>query len=511
MSAALDCIVIGSGASGVACASALLAAGRRVHMLDVGIALEPERQTRVDSARARGALTASNAPWLAEQNTSDRIPRKLVFGSDFPFRHAKEHLNLSSDNFGAEPSFARAGLSTVWGAAALPFSSHDIADWPVTERDLAPHFAACGALLGLSAEVDDLAEWLPLHGSPRGRLETSKQARILLETMQRSRADLARRGLRFGRARVAARSDACVYCGLCLHGCPERAIYSADQTLRTLMNDPRFSYQDGAVVERIDDGGVYWRARGAAETSMLRAERIFLAAGALSSTSILLKSANAYDRTVRILDSQYFVLPLLMFRGGGKTREEKLHTMAQLFLELRDPGISPYTIHLQLYTYNSLMAGMMRRRLGALGEPLARWGDAHFVLVQGYLHSKHSGFAELTQRRDGLEARGVRVPESRGVIDKVVGGLTRMSAQIGAIPVAPLMEIAEPGRGFHIGGSLPMSAAPTYFETDTLGRPFGWRRVHVVDATVLPSIPATTITYPVMANAHRIGAAVAAL
>lgn len=37
-----------------------------------------------------------------------------------------------------------------------------------------------------------------------------------------------------------------------------------------------------------------------------------------------------------------------------------------------------------------------------------------------------------------------------------------------------------------------------------LGRPHGLSRVHVVDASVLPSIPATTISYLVMANAHRI-------
>jgi hypothetical protein len=32
------------------------------------------------------------------------------------------------------------------------------------------------------------------------------------------------------------------------------------------------------------------------------------------------------------------------------------------------------------------------------------------------------------------------------------------------------------------------------------------RRVHLVDASVLPSVPATTITLGVMANAHRIAA-----
>ena len=50
-----------------------------------------------------------------------------------------------------------------------------------------------------------------------------------------------------------------------------------------------------------------------------------------------------------------------------------------------------------------------------------------------------------------------------------------------------------------------MSANPRSFETDLLGRPTGWRRIHAVDATVFPSIPATTITFSVMANAHRIG------
>jgi choline dehydrogenase-like flavoprotein len=34
-------------------------------------------------------------------------------------------------------------------------------------------------------------------------------------------------------------------------------------------------------------------------------------------------------------------------------------------------------------------------------------------------------------------------------------------------------------------------------------------RVHLVDASVLPSIPATSITFSVMANAHRIASTAA--
>ncbi|HEX9047187.1 MAG TPA: NAD-dependent epimerase/dehydratase family protein, partial [Verrucomicrobiae bacterium] len=65
----------------------------------------------------------------------------------------------------------------------------------------------------------------------------------------------------------------------------------------------------------------------------------------------------------------------------------------------------------------------------------------------------------------------------------------------------------EPGRGFHSGGSFPMRQNPGELETDALGRLRGWRRIHLVDASVLPDIPATQITFSVMANAHRIGSA----
>jgi hypothetical protein len=71
--------------------------------------------------------------------------------------------------------------------------------------------------------------------------------------------------------------------------------------------------------------------------------------------------------------------------------------------------------------------------------------------------------------------------------------------------------IAHPGRGFHTGGSFPMEAgAPGATQSDMLGRPGGFTRVHAVDSTVFPSVPATTITFTVMANAHRIGTEAAA-
>src|SRR5450756_388635 len=73
-----------------------------------------------------------------------------------------------------------------------------------------------------------------------------------------------------------------------------------------------------------------------------------------------------------------------------------------------------------------------------------------------------------------------------------------------AVAMSRMLRVGPPGRGFHTGGTFPMRANPGPFEVDVLGRPHGFTRVHVVDSSVFPSLPATTITLSVMANAHRI-------
>ena len=60
------------------------------------------------------------------------------------------------------------------------------------------------------------------------------------------------------------------------------------------------------------------------------------------------------------------------------------------------------------------------------------------------------------------------------------------------------------GHSQHFGGSLPMSKIKSHNRTDFMGRPFNMKNVHVVDSTILPSIPATPTTFVCMANAVRI-------
>jgi len=521
-------LVIGSGPAGVACAHALLARGETVRMLDGGVQLEPWRAAR---AEAMGSKTP--AEWSREElefiregtsSGTGGVPLKRLFGSDFPYQEAASRLHIALAGVGVKPSLARGGFSNVWGAAMLPYLDADLVDWPFGAPRLEKHYRAVTAITGLSAVEDDLAEWFPVYAEQPSELNLSRQAQRLLGHLRAHREELRAAGISFGRSRLAVRGSAgpdrpgCVYCGLCMYGCPYGMIYNSLSTVEELKGSPGFSYQPGFLVDSVRESAtsatVLGRDRSSGQSSTLVGDRVFLAGGSLPSTQILLRSLGAFGRAVHMMDSQYYLIPLLLMKGERDVREESLHTLSQLYLEMRDRSISPYTVHLQAYTYNDLMGQAMRKAFGPLGtvlDPVVRAMEGRLLVLQGYLHSAHSGTirVELTRTTPGpeptLEVTGEPRPVTKLVVRRVLGKLLRQTRHLGAAPLLPLTKIAEPGRGFHTGGTFPMRVKPGSFESDELGRPAGWHRVHVVDATVLPSIPATTITFTVMANAHRIG------
>ena len=497
-------------------------------MLDAGIQLEPERARLV---QALSQITPDQ--WRPEDvqrlkegmdPTVSGIPQKRIFGSDYPYRDAVQHLGLACDGVGLEASLALGGFSTVWGASMLPCLEGDVTDWPISLPQLAPHYKSVLELTGLSAERDALSDLFPLYTESPAHLETSRQAEAMLRAMDRHRKGLLRAQVHHGRARLALKAargpgvPGCVYCGMCMYGCPYGYIYSSEHTLPQLKRAGDFRYQPDVIVravqesaDRVRISGYHRRTRAPLE---FEAERVYLAGGVIPTTGILLRSLWAYDHPVPIKDSQYFLLPVALAKRIPNVRQEPLHALSQLYIEILDPKVSPYTVHLQVYSYNDLIG---RTVSGAMG-PLAKWLpflarelEGRLLLIQGFIHSAESSRILATLRKnpgDGKDTLLLQVeanPVAKAVVRRVVRKLLGQARKLGAVPLPMLLQMGKPGRSFHAGGSFPMRSSLGAFETDISGRPAGWQRVHAVDATVLPSIPATTITLTVMANAYRIG------
>ncbi len=190
------------------------------------------------------------------------------------------------------------------------------------------------------------------------------------------------------------------------------------------------------------------------------------------------------------------------------------NTLAQAFIELNDRSDSTRSAHLQVYGYSDLIlreAAATLRLQPRLVERLARPFLSRLLFCQGYLHSDRSRSIRAKLEGNGpqaplrVEALGSPI-EVRHRVEAVLTRLRGSAAQLRAVPLRPLLQVWDPGRGAHTGGSFPMSGKPSGLEADLLGRPAGLRRVHLVDASVFPTVPPTTITLTVMANAQRIAA-----
>lgn len=490
-------------------------------MLDVGVELEDERSRELKLLTNIDPGTWNRSPearFLRAGIRADSkgIPLKPAYGSDFPYRTIPGATALACEGVHTQPSLARGGFSNVWGSAMLPYRQQDLEKWPITEKDLAPHYRAVLESVPLAGREDGLADLFPLYASP-APMPVSAQARALLDRLERNRAALAGQNIFAGASRLAVRNQPslpCRACGLCMYGCPAGLIYSSAHSLDDLISNPAFSYSPGLHVSHVEERNGAAYARGfetrTGDKFEYGAARVFLACGAVGTTTILLRSLDVYSQPVTMLDSQYFLQPALTLNGARSVTKENLHTLAQAFLEVMDSAVSRFTVHFQIYTYNELYS----QAIASTAGPLHRFVPkdmllGRLALLQGYLHSDESPGMSCELERsapgDTLHVRGNANPGTAAKMRKATNKLLQSSMSTGLIPLTPLLRPGQPGRGFHSGGSFPMSDRPTGFQSDTLGRPAGFLRIHAVDSTVFSSIPATTITFTAMANAHRIG------
>jgi hypothetical protein len=516
--------VLGSGPAGVACARALLAAGTRVTLFDGAARPDPVPTRRY--APLRDQDPGEWDPELVDalrrefQPNLGAVPLKPVLGSLHPY--AQEHPAKPSPQAGipAWPSLAAGGLSTVWGASILPYRDRDLAEWPFGERELAEHYRAVLRFMPLAGEHDALAEILPLYTDAPGAMPPTPQITSLMRDLTRGAPKLRRAGIIAGRSRLALQTTAghgpgspCRRAGVCLHGCPFSSIYRTDLEVARMTTDPRFDYRPGQTVERIAEGAGHVTlqirtAGGAPEAA--RFERAFVATGVLSSTRLGLMTLEAYDHDVDLQDSQYFTAPLLRLPPAPVSTTTSGVTLAQAFLEIDDPQVSANSVHVQVYGYSDLVLREVAGRLRLAPGLVERRGQSllgRLMLAQCYLHSNSSDPIRVRLRRDET-LHFERPPDDarpRAEVQKVARRLLRAFRELRTLVLLPQLHVWESGRGNHLGGTFPMARRPQGLQSDVLGRPGGLQRVHLVDGSVLPTIPATTVTFSIMANAHRIG------
>lgn len=518
-------LIVGSGP---AAAGAALAATAfpdvKVTVIDVGGTLEREN----DEARARLAGEPSER-WSAEDlatitkqpvaSDAKGLPEKRAFGSDFSFRDFGQRRGVLAEAANAAViSGAFGGFSNSWGAQFMPFTVGTFGHWPVSATEMRPHYEQVLRRIPFAAESDDLEGLFPiLKAGPHPLPRLSDRSLAVLARYEPHSKRLNRAGVMLGRARLAFNGTHCVRCGLCMTGCPYGLIYSAAQTFAELRRESAIDYHDGLLALSVEENGesatVLAKELDTGRVQRFTADRVLLACGAIGTARIVMRSLNLFGVTAPVLESRQFRLPFLSVRPVSDPRQASDFTLNQFNMVVTHDEAKRDVSQLHFYTYNQAFVDalpsavrdrrarrfLLRRLSIALGY-LPSWASPSFSI------SVRPPAAEAESPEVVLKSSAGELPSPRNpMVRDMVRRVTASAPALDLWPILPAMRMSAGGKSYHWGGIFPHESWPgSRFSSDTLGRVQPWRRIHLVDSSVFPDVPATTFALTVMANAHRI-------
>jgi ferredoxin len=522
----MNVLIVGAGPAAVGAALGLVADSEvRVTILDVGARLGDANE------HARERVAASDpAHWLPSDLgliatppvASDvrGLPEKRSFGSEYPFGDFGQLGGIFADGQvnRAVISGAYGGFSNVWGAQVMPFTSKTFEGWPVAAHVMYPHYAAVLREIPFAAEEDDLGELFPLLESSSPLPKLSERTEAVLARYAENRAAVRRRGVTVGRARLAFAADRCIRCGLCLTGCPYQLIYSAAQTLDRLRREGRVTYYGGLLALRVgeSESGATVSARElrTGRVQSFDADRVLLACGGIGSSRLALTSLERFNTRVPVAESAQFMLPFASRIPVTSPLLTNDFTLNQFNIVVDVNGEGHDLSQLHFYTFdpafiNALPRPLARARLHGVRTALLR----RISVALGYLPSWASPSFDLvlSAPRDAGSLAETRIESTPGSLRRhpmmrdVLTRLAAVAPRLDMWPLLPALQPSAPGKSYHWGAVFPHSERPSgQLASDIFGRVAPWERIHLVDASVFPNVPATTFTLTVMANAHRI-------
>lgn len=272
-----DVIVVGGGAGGATFAYACASAGKRVLLLERGEKANP------DIPFDEHATLIDKRPYDDRPILLNGTPKRLFMGGVLgggSSLFGAAMLRPSRDDFHPGRHYGNRLPRAIW-------------DWPVTYDDMEPYYAEAERLYGVAGSKDD--DFSPLQ-TPRDGYP--QQPLPLHSTNRRLVAATRARGLRPFRLPLAIDPARCLRCALCAgFVCPTGARSSSAHLIeRTVAAGLPLRVLTNVEVDRLvlDSAGradgVRVLDRAGGQQITFRARRYVLAAGAIGSPVVLLRS-----------------------------------------------------------------------------------------------------------------------------------------------------------------------------------------------------------------------------
>lgn len=494
-----DDVVIGSGPTGWAACMGVWARGGQPLIIDIGYT----------------ALNHTSESVIG----NPMVKSKSRFGSEHMYSFPLSKFEMSPPTKPIPLSGAIGGLSTVWGAGIQPVSSFDLAGVP-NEVGLGWLLASKELLkkMDFLGRSDLLSHRDPWPIEPHDQVVTSLRFRKILNRAD-NKKDIGSKKVLFGSPRLAITGSsnrglkgACTLCGQCMSGCPEDSIFDSGKAIQKGILEFGGQYVQGIatklsslesdIVQAVPHVEVEVHLEDGS-TLIVKARRIYLAAGPIGTPIILQKSGFA-PPVLDVRDSQ-------MFYGAFASidrYEDNNQTMStsQGYFSTSSAVSREEEFSLSIYEYSNDFKNRLEQMVPRLIRPLVK-------LIAPLTRRVLPGIGFLSQDVSGLirlNFDGARTilsfhnnPKTKHAIHIAKKNLGRTSRRLGLFPLANPFATPSVGAGFHAGASMPMGSDASHL-IDWNGKLKAEECIRIVDATSLMRIKAGSHTFMAMANAYRI-------
>jgi choline dehydrogenase-like flavoprotein len=542
-----DVIVVGSGAAGGMVAYDLSLAGVDVLMLEAGRDYDPQVETPMFN-------TPESAP-LRGSTTTDKPAGYFDATIDGGWSVPGEPYTVAEDSEPFQWWRPRmlGGRTNHWGRVSLRFGPYDFKpnsrdglgfDWPLTYDDLAPWYDKVERLIGVTGaahgieNTPDPPEGIMLPPPPPRAHEIFLSRAFTKMNMKVAamRAAILTKPLN-GRAE-------CLYATQCTRGCSSRSNF---QSTTVLLPDARASGHltigCNAVVYQIDvdksglASGVSFFDRRTGEQHAVKGRTIVLAAGALSSTRILLNSKSSIFQD-GIGNSNGFVGKYIM-DSLEYTMQAQIPALEEVPPQ-NDDGIFAPHIYVPWWLYREQAAGQLDfprgyhieprggRRLPSMGvggyvsktnlvygralrdEAKRKYGSYLFLTGEGEMIPNEESYCELDPSvtdRWGIPVlrfhwrwgesevrQGMHMQETFRQVFNLLGGTVMNDGPL---------QMPAGGSSIHETGGARMGFSPTDSVADQYGQCWDMKNLFVLDGAVFASQPDKNPTLTILALASR--------
>lgn len=524
-------IVVGSGPAGAQAAQEAIEQGFEVFLLDFGND-DPDAAGRVPDAPFSAIRRSDRNQRQHFINDDDlRSVKEIQVGAhlspprQFVTKDVARLLPFQSESFRPLQSLALGGLGAAWGAGAYTFDSEELRRIGLPASEMRAYYHKVARDIGISGVAeDDTAPYAFDVTAAQPPLEVDANAASLLETYAKRKDVFRELHFVLGRAPVAALSVELPqdptrkpnpYHDMDFYSDSRRSVYRPKYTIEQLRRNPRFHYIGRALVQDFAEhaGGVSVRFYSDADgrVSQLEGATLLLAANAINTARIVLRSFGLYGARVPLLSNPYHYIPMLNLRMLGRRAHDRRHSLAQLFGLYNAPHRNGDYVTAALYSYRSLLLYKLVKEMPLdprLGLLAARAMMTCFTIAGVHHPDTHSRQKWLELERgstvDILRAHYEITTEEQRLIALDLSGVKRAMRALGCLPLRTI----NPGHGssIHYAGTLPNADIESAIRTDSLSRVRGTRSVFVADSSSWNYLPAKGLTFTIMANARRVAA-----